>query len=76
MCDAMTECTDFLWQGGFKTLLFTGINTDVCVAATLQDANLKGFDTVPLKDGCGTTNGEKAKKVIERNCKGVENMVK
>ena len=89
MCEAMTECTDFLRRGGFKTLLFTGINTDVCVAATLQDANLRGFDTVLLKDGCGTTNGEAAAEVIERNCKrawgflstcedletGVENMV-
>ncbi|PVH87636.1 isochorismatase family protein [Cadophora sp. DSE1049] len=69
MCESMTECTDFLKDGGLTTLLFTGVNTDVCVAATLQDASLKKFDTILLKDGCGTTNGEDARKVTEESCR-------
>ena len=68
MCDTAPECTDFLTRNGFKTLLFAGVNTDVCVMATLQDANSKGFHTVLLKDGCGTTNGEEARVATERNC--------
>ena len=69
MCDAAPECTEFLTRNGFKTLLFAGVNTDVCVMATLQDANLEDFDTVLLKDGCGTTNGEEATVATERNCR-------
>lgn len=68
MCDAMTDCTDYLLENGFTTLLFTGVNTDICVLGTLQDANSKGFDTVLLKDGCGTPNGESAKVATERSC--------
>ncbi len=41
---------------GFRTLLFGGVNTDQCVFATIQDANLKGFDTILLNDGCGTNS--------------------
>lgn len=68
ICDEVPECTKYLKSKGYKTLLFAGVNTDVCVIATLQDANLKGFDTVLLKDGCGTTNGESAVIATERNC--------
>ncbi|MCJ1385773.1 hypothetical protein MMC17_008897 [Xylographa soralifera] len=68
MCDAMPDCTNFLTGNGFTTLLFTGVNTDQCVLGTLQDANLKGFDTVLLKDGCGTNSPDFTRKTCEYNC--------
>ncbi|KAF2802144.1 Isochorismatase hydrolase [Mytilinidion resinicola] len=68
MCDTMTACTDFLRANGFHTLLFGGVNTDQCVLATIQDANLKGFDTILFKDGCGTNSPEGAQSSTEYNC--------
>ncbi|KAI0872528.1 Isochorismatase-like protein [Hypoxylon argillaceum] len=54
--DTSSALVDYLEGAGahIKTLLFTGVNTDQCVYGTMQDANLKGWDTVLLKDGCGT----------------------
>jgi nicotinamidase-related amidase len=37
-----------------KTLLFTGINSDECVLATLMDANFHGYDTVLVEDCTAT----------------------
>lgn len=54
MCEAMTECTDYLIKKGIRTLLFTGMNTDQCVLATTFNAQMKGFDTILLNDGCVT----------------------
>ena len=54
MSEAMTECTDYLVGKGIKTLLLTGMNTDQCVLATAFDAQMKGFDTIMLNDGCVT----------------------
>lgn len=59
----------FLRARGIRTLLFAGVNVDFCVMATLQTANIRGFDTVLLRDGCGTTNGERAAKVAYRSCR-------
>jgi nicotinamidase-related amidase len=68
MTHTMTDCTDFLHERGIRTLLFAGVNTDQCVLGTLQDASLKGFDTILLKDGCGTRTGDFAQKTCEINC--------
>ncbi|WP_328969547.1 cysteine hydrolase family protein [Streptomyces sp. NBC_00239] len=38
------------------TLLFTGVNADQCVMATLTDAACLGYDAVLLEDGVGTTS--------------------
>ncbi|WP_443079723.1 cysteine hydrolase family protein [Streptomyces sp. NBC_01717] len=38
------------------TLLFTGVNADQCVLATLTDAACLGYDTVLLEDGVATTS--------------------
>ncbi|KAJ8118253.1 hypothetical protein ONZ43_g4031 [Nemania bipapillata] len=38
----------------FRTLLFTGVNTDQCVLGTLVDAYNRGFDCIMLEDCCGT----------------------
>ena len=65
---AGTPCTEFLAKHGIQTLLFTGVNTDQCVAGSLQDAFSKGFDCVLLKDGCGTSSPVYAQECVEYNC--------
>ena len=54
MCEAMTDCTAYLNSKGIRTLLFTGMNTDQCVLSTMFNAQMKGFDTIILNDGCVT----------------------
>jgi nicotinamidase-related amidase len=58
----------YLREHGITTLLFGGVNTDQCVFASLQDACNMGFDTILLKDGCGTTSPEFASRMVEFNC--------
>ena len=53
---------------GVKTLLFAGVNTDQCVAGSLQDAFAKGYDCLMLSDGCATTSPEFAQRCVEWNC--------
>lgn len=62
------ELEGFLREEGITTLLFAGVNTDQCVLATVQDASSKGFDTVLLRDGCGTTSPEYARQMVDFNC--------
>ena len=38
-----------------RTLLFAGVNLDVCVYHTLADAHFLGYDCVLVEDCCGTT---------------------
>lgn len=63
-----TPCTFLLEQEGIKTLLFAGVNTDQCVAGSLQDAFTRGWDCILLKDACGTTSPDSAKECVEFNC--------
>ncbi|KAL8948975.1 MAG: hypothetical protein Q9222_004881 [Ikaeria aurantiellina] len=65
MCEVMTECTDFLVEKGIRTLLFTGMNTDQCVLATAFNAQMKGFDTILLNDGCVTDSPAFAQQACE-----------
>ena len=65
MCEAMTDCTDFLQSKGIRTLLFTGMNTDQCVLATAFNAQMKGFDTILLNDGCVTDSPAFAQQACE-----------
>ncbi|KAG8627370.1 hypothetical protein KVT40_004853 [Elsinoe batatas] len=58
---------EFLEREAIKTLLFTGVNTDQCVAGTLTDAYNKGYDCIMLADGCGTTSPTCAQEGIEYN---------
>ncbi|KAG9248764.1 isochorismatase family protein [Calycina marina] len=64
-----TGLLPFLENNGkhLKTLLFTGVNTDQCVFGTMQDANLAGWDTVLLKDGCWTNSPEYASQMAVYN---------
>jgi len=63
-----TPCTEYLEAQGLRTLLFTGVNTDQCVAGSLQDAFTKGWDCVLLREGCGTSSPEFASQCVEFNC--------
>ena len=63
-----TPCTEFLEKEGIKALLFAGVNTDQCVAGSLQDAFTKGWDCILLKDACGTTSPTFASQAVEFNC--------
>jgi nicotinamidase-related amidase len=64
-----TSCIEYLKDQGITTLLFTGVNTDQCVLASVQDACNSGFDTILLKGGCGTISPNYAKKMVEYNCR-------
>lgn len=70
VCDSSSELADYLNGPGshIRTLLFTGVNTDQCVLSTMVDSNLKGWDTVLLKDGCGTTSPDFASHMSLYNC--------
>lgn len=59
---------EYLKREGIRTLLFSGVSTDQCVGSTLQDAHAQGFDTIMLKDGCGTDSLPYAKATYEFNC--------
>ncbi|RSL45334.1 hypothetical protein CEP54_014316 [Fusarium duplospermum] len=64
-----TSCVKHLQEKGITTLLFAGVNTDQCVLASVQDASNIGFDTILLKDGCGTTSPDYTRKMVEFNCR-------
>ncbi|KAJ2890593.1 hypothetical protein MKZ38_001648 [Zalerion maritima] len=66
-----SKLEEVLEENSIKTLLFSGINTDQCVAATLQDAFNKGYDCLMLSDACATTSPDYAAKCIEYNCREI-----
>ncbi len=51
-----TQLDAILRNMGVNCLLFAGVNTDVCVMATLQDAQFNGYGCVLIEDCCGTTS--------------------
>ncbi len=51
MCEAMTECIDYLVSEWNRALLSPGMNTDQCVLATTFGTQMKGFDTSLPNDG-------------------------
>ncbi|ROT99515.1 cysteine hydrolase [Histidinibacterium lentulum] len=48
------ELDQILRRLGVTTLLFTGVNLDRCVFATMTDGCFQGFDGVIVEDLCGT----------------------
>ena len=48
----------YLVESGKRTLIFTGVNTDVCVLGTLADAAYSGWDCVAVEDACATMTTE------------------
>jgi nicotinamidase-related amidase len=53
---------------GITTHLFASVNTDQYVLATVKDTSTNFFDTILLKDGCGTTSPEYARQMADFNC--------
>ncbi len=53
-----TPLDSILRNLGRTTLLFTGVNADQCVMATLQDANFLGYDCLLIQDCTATTSPE------------------
>ena len=51
-----TQLDPILRNMGVTCLLFAGVNTDVCVMTTLQDAQFNGYGCVMIEDCCGTTS--------------------
>jgi nicotinamidase-related amidase len=62
-----TEFAQYINREDLKTLLFAGVNTDQCVLATMQDAAQQGYDTIMLKDACGTVSPQFAQDMVEFN---------
>ncbi|KAI1463137.1 Isochorismatase hydrolase [Daldinia caldariorum] len=50
-----TPLAKALVSGGFRSLLFAGVNTDRCVLGTLVDAYNRGYDCIMVEDCCATT---------------------
>lgn len=48
------ELEVYLRSCGIETLLFAGVQTNVCVESTLRDAHSRGFNIVILKDAVGS----------------------
>jgi nicotinamidase-related amidase len=53
-----TPLDSILRNLGRTTILFTGVNADQCVMATLQDANFLGYDCILVEDCTATTSPE------------------
>ncbi|MDJ0948828.1 MAG: isochorismatase family cysteine hydrolase [Alphaproteobacteria bacterium] len=53
-----SELDSVLRNRGTTTLLFTGINLDRCVFATLTDASFLGYDCLLVEDACATVSPE------------------
>lgn len=60
---------NYLRKQHITTLLFTGVNTDRCVLASIEDACNLGFDTILLKDGCGTSSSDYTRLMVEFNAR-------
>ncbi|KAI2622422.1 Isochorismatase hydrolase [Hypoxylon sp. NC1633] len=51
-----TPLAKALAAGGYRTLLFAGVNTDQCVLGTLADAYYRGWDCIMVEDCCATNS--------------------
>lgn len=49
-----TDLEMILKTHGIRTILFTGVVTEVCVETTLREAFVRDFDIVLVEDGCGS----------------------
>ncbi|KAH7131265.1 Isochorismatase-like protein [Dactylonectria macrodidyma] len=60
-----TGIEEILEERCIRTLLFSGANTDQCVAGSLQDAFTKGWDCLMLKDGASIHSDDYAARLHE-----------
>ena len=49
-----TELQDLLDKGGIRSLLVTGVTTEVCVHTTVREANDRGYECLVLADCVGS----------------------
>ena len=60
-----TDLELLLRTRGVENLVFAGITTDVCVHATLREANDRGFDCLLLEDCCGAIDADNHLAAVE-----------
>jgi nicotinamidase-related amidase len=62
-----TQLDQILRAQGLSTLFFTGINTDQCVATTMEEASIRDYNVVLLEDATATSNPDFCKEAILLN---------
>ena len=68
-----THLNQILRAQGLNTLLFAGINTDQCVATTVEDASFRDYNVLLIEDATGTSNPDFCKEatlINTRQCWG------
>lgn len=68
-----TQLDQILRAQGLSTLLFAGVNTDQCVATTMEDASFRDYNVVLIEDATGTSNPSFCKEAVlinTRQCWG------
>lgn len=64
-----TKVEETLREKGIRTLLFSGVSTDDCVAFSPIDAFHGGWDCILLSDGCASRSSDSAIHMVELACK-------
>ena len=49
-----TDLDLLLHKGGIKSLIVTGVTTEVCVHTTVREANDRGYECLVVEDGTGS----------------------
>lgn len=68
-----TQLDQILRAQGLSTLLFAGVNTDQCVATTMEDASFRDYNVLLIEDATGTSNPDFCKEAVlinTRQCWG------
>ena len=65
--DAFTnqKLKNYLKKKDIKTIIFTGVQTDVCVDSTERSAFMKGYKIIAIKDCLASTNLENHKLTLK-----------